>query len=130
MSQTFEISASDEVFSNQEISSPSVSEDAISAPKLNKQAKPKDSIGPVTDGAIGVAVAKDKPKRISTSKKKKSVSETAVAVYSTKNVSWPEIGKISRGYNILEKDVADKWLTRNHVRMVEPEELAREFGVK
>jgi uncharacterized protein (UPF0332 family) len=32
------------------------------------------------------------------------------------------------GYNIVEKDAAEKWLTRSHIRTATPEEVAREFG--
>jgi hypothetical protein len=38
------------------------------------------------------------------------------------------VGKVYRGYNIVEKDAADKWLTRSHIRMATPEEVAKEFG--
>jgi hypothetical protein len=56
--------------------------------------------------------------------------ETAVekvAVYSSKNVFWQEVGRISVGYNILPKTQADQWLTKNYVRLVEPQEILREF---
>jgi|GEM_PF-2428220 hypothetical protein len=52
-----------------------------------------------------------------------------VAIYSDRNVSWIGVGKISKGYNIVTKDQADKWLTRNHVREATPEEVASEFGL-
>jgi hypothetical protein len=53
-----------------------------------------------------------------------------VAIHSTKNVTWPNIGKVYRGYNIVDRAIANKWLTRNHIREASPEEVAREFGVK
>jgi hypothetical protein len=51
-----------------------------------------------------------------------------VALFSTKNVTWSEVGKVYRGYNIVEKDAAEKWLTRSHIRIATPEEVAKEFG--
>jgi hypothetical protein len=51
-----------------------------------------------------------------------------VAIYSTKNVSWPGVGKVLKGYNIVTKGNSKKWLERNHVRIATPEEVAREFG--
>jgi hypothetical protein len=51
-----------------------------------------------------------------------------VAIYSTKNVSWSGVGKVSKGYNIVTKGNSKKWLERNHVRIATPEEVAREFG--
>jgi len=51
-----------------------------------------------------------------------------VAIHSTKNVSWPGVGKILKGYNIVTKSNAEKWLKRSHVRSATPEEVARSFG--
>jgi hypothetical protein len=51
-----------------------------------------------------------------------------VAVHSTKNVSWPGVGKVLKGYNIVTKANSKKWLERNHIRIATPEEVAREFG--
>lgn len=52
-----------------------------------------------------------------------------VALFSTRNVSWEGVGKLEKGYNIVKKLEAEKWLTRSHVRLASPEELAREYGV-
>ena len=52
-----------------------------------------------------------------------------VAIHSTRNVAWNGVGKVSTGYNIVTKEQADKWLTRNHVRLATPEEVAKEFGL-
>jgi hypothetical protein len=38
------------------------------------------------------------------------------------------VGKVYRGYNIVTKEQADKWLTRDHIRLATPEEVAQEFG--
>lgn len=61
---------------------------------------------------------------------KKKPKKDTVAIHSTKNVLWPGIGEVTRGYNIVTEEVAEKWLTRSHVRSATPEEVAREFGVK
>ena len=84
------------------------------------------ALGSVAEGVIGAT------KTLRSSEKKKvakvkSKTET-VAIHSTKNVLWPEVGKVSRGYNIVEKDTAEKWLTRSHIRTATPEEVAKEFG--
>lgn len=52
-----------------------------------------------------------------------------VAIYSSRNVSWQGVGKVSKGYNIMTKDKADKWLTRDHTRLATPEEVAKEYGL-
>lgn len=57
-----------------------------------------------------------------------SDEKETVAIYSTKNVSWPGVGKVLKGYNIVTKANAKKWLKRDHVRSATPEEVARSFG--
>jgi len=51
-----------------------------------------------------------------------------VAIHSNKNVSWSGVGTLSRGYNIVTKAAAEKWLTRYYTRIATPEEVARDFG--
>jgi hypothetical protein len=51
-----------------------------------------------------------------------------VALHSTRNVYWDGLGEIKKGYNIVRKDRAEKWLTRGHVREATPEEVAKGFG--
>jgi hypothetical protein len=51
-----------------------------------------------------------------------------VALHSTKSVRWEEVGSLSKGYNIVTKAQADKWLTRSHVRIATPEEVKKAFG--
>lgn len=57
-----------------------------------------------------------------------NLSGETVAIYSTRNVNWSEVGKVYFGYNIVSKAAAEKWLTRKHIRLATPEEVAREFG--
>lgn len=52
-----------------------------------------------------------------------------VAVHSTRNVTWHEVGKVYIGYNIVTPEAAEKWLTRDHIRLATPQEVAKEFGI-
>jgi len=54
--------------------------------------------------------------------------KNTVALYSTRNVTWSGVGQVSKGYNIVTKQAADKWITRDHIRIATPEEVARDFG--
>ncbi len=47
----------------------------------------------------------------------------------TKSEGGKKFGKINKGYNIFPKDVANKWLKRNYVRLATPEEVAEEYGI-
>jgi hypothetical protein len=84
------------------------------------------ALGSVAAGVIGATTAPKATER----KKSAKVAEPkeTVALYSTKNVTWSEVGKVYRGYNIVSKDAAEKWLTRSHIRTATPEEVAKEFG--
>jgi hypothetical protein len=84
------------------------------------------ALGAVAEGVIGATTAPIAPERKKSSKA--AEKKDTVAIYSTKNVTWSEVGKVNRGYNIVEKDAAEKWLTRSHIRTATPEEVAREFG--
>ena len=84
------------------------------------------ALGSVAEGVIGATTAPKAPERKKSAKA--APKKETVALYSTKNVTWSEVGKVYRGYNIVDKDAAAKWLTRSHIRTATPEEVAREFG--
>ena len=88
----------------------------------NVKISPAPSIASNSDNVIGSGSADRKDKV--TEKPKKDV----VAVHSTRNVTWSGVGKVYRGYNIVTKEAAEKWLTRDHIRLATPEEVARDFG--
>lgn len=95
-----------------------------------KGTKEKEVLGATESGAIGTAPAKKvatKPKTTTTKKATTAKKDETVAVFSTRNVSWDGVGKVEKGYNILSKEEADKWLTRSHTRLATPEEVAAEY---
>jgi hypothetical protein len=81
------------------------------------------SVSNTTNGAIGSSSANN------ANKPKKSDGEGKIAVFSTRNVTWPGLGSVVRGYNIVSEEAAKKWATRNHIRVATPEEVAKEFGL-
>lgn len=62
--------------------------------------------------------------------KNKPIEEKKVALHSKKNMFWNGIGEIEIGYNIVSKEVSEKWLTRKGVRIATPEEVAKFYGKK
>ena len=84
------------------------------------------ALGSVANGAIGATTA-PRPKAPSAKKSPEAKKET-VAIRSTRNVSWAGVGKVSKGINIVSKDEADKWLTRDHITKVSPDDVAKEYG--
>lgn len=93
----------------------------VEAPAVEE---PVQALGFLNSGAIG-SMAADGPKKTI---KPAHQSADKVAIYSTKNVRWEEVGSLSRGYNIVTKEQADKWLTRSHVRTATPEEVKKVLG--
>jgi len=89
--------------------------------------KKKATVGTVNNGAIGTTKIEDKKKTEQSSKP--GIKADTVAVFSTRNVLWQDVGSISKGYNIFSKSEADKWLTRGHVRLATPQEVAQEYGL-
>ena len=57
------------------------------------------------------------------------VDDSQIAIYSEKNMHWNGIGGISKGYNIVTKEAAVKWLTRKGIRKATPQELASHYGL-
>jgi hypothetical protein len=51
-----------------------------------------------------------------------------VAVWSDKNVRWSGVGALVKGYNIVTKEAAEKWLSRGGIREATPEEVATHYG--
>ncbi len=87
-------------------------EAGVIASPNKKKGKPAPSVM-VVNGAIGSpgAERKDAPKVVAEPKKKETV-----ALFSTKNVYWENVGEIKRGYNFVTPEQAKYWLKRTHVR--------------
>ena len=51
-----------------------------------------------------------------------------VAVWSAKNIRWTGVGELSKGYNIVTKEAAEKWLSKVGIREATPEEVATHYG--
>jgi hypothetical protein len=100
-------------------------EDNVIVPEEPKKVQHLDAVG---NGAIGVKVVEKTEKKAEPKAKKEEPKADTVAIHSTRNVTWQGVGKVYFGYNIVTKEQADQWLTRNHVRLATPEEVAKEFG--
>lgn len=116
----------EEVLKAEKVEEATVAPDVISAPEPSGIAT-QPGIGIVGDGAMGSTTVPVTPKP-KAPKKAAPVKEDTVAIHSTRNVTWSGVGKVYSGYNIVTKDQADSWLTRSHVRLATPQEVAQEFG--
>lgn len=103
------------------------SETVIQAPSKTKRT-PTSNAQSNDDGVISVRSAETHAPPVKVEKKDPEVEEGQVAVHSAKNLHWQGVGKLKPGYNILSKEVAEKWLTNKHVREATPEEVATYYG--
>lgn len=85
----------------------------------------KPSIQNIDNGVIGTGntEVKSKPK-----KSESKDSSEKVALFSERNVYWEGVGRVNKGYNIVDAESGKKWLTRKFIRLATPEEIKQEFG--
>lgn len=98
-------------------------ENVISAPK--RQASSGPSITQNENGVIGSPQANRVIPDAVTEEPKENPN--AVAVWSDKNIRWQGVGSLVKGYNIVTKEAAEKWLSRG-AREATPEEVAAHYG--
>ena len=98
------------------------SDGLISSPEPVASSEP--ALAPVADGVIGTGTKKKKP---AAKKGDTSPKPEMVAIYSTRNVSWIGVGRVLTGLNIVTKEAAEQWLTRDHIRAADPTEVAKEL---
>lgn len=79
------------------------------------------SVAATPNGTIGTSEVAPKlqPEAVKTEKKK----EQTVALFSDQNRFWDDYGRLEKGYSIVNKKVADVWLTLEGVRVATPEEI-------
>lgn len=99
--------------------------EAITIPSHESEPE-EQALGAVANGVIGASFAPKAPKKKAQPKPEKDAK--TVAIKSTKNVSWVGVGKVSKGINIVSEKEADQWLTRDHITLVSPSDVAKEFG--
>ena len=102
----------------------------ISGPKRAKAPR-KSNTKVDEDGVIGSNAAdyalRNAPKPSAPAVKEQPNPEK-VALWSAKNIRWTGVGELSKGYNIVTKEAADKWLTKTGIREATPKEVATYYG--
>jgi hypothetical protein len=82
---------------------------------------------PVVEEVVPVVEKTEKVEK--PAKTEKKPVENTVALLSTRNVSWNGVGSVEVGFNIVTKEQAEKWLTRNHITLATPEDVAKGYGL-
>lgn len=106
---------------------PKPAEDVITGPKGSGTSEAQ-ALGSVVDGVIGTGKVAKKAAAPKPAKPVVTVDD-AVAIYSTRNMHWEGVGKISKGYNIVSKEASEKWLTKANIRLADPKEVAKGYGL-
>lgn len=103
-----------------------VKNNVIASKEKTGSGKKVSSAKSVADDVIGSNIRENV---VIAAPKNNDERKLTVAIHSTKNVIWEGVGKVEKGYNIVSKAESEKWLTRSHVRLATPEEIAKEYGV-
>ena len=57
-------------------------------------------------------------------------SPKKVAIYSSGNIYHPTLGRVEKGYSIVDPKIAESWMIiSNKIREATPEEVAMAYGV-
>lgn len=107
-----------------EAEAPAPAENVISAPTRETSSGP--SIISNDNGVIGSPQAERVFNKVVEEEPKENPNRTAV--WSDKNIRWQGVGSLVKGYNIVTKEAAEKWLSRDGIREATPEEVATHYG--
>jgi hypothetical protein len=102
-------------------------ENVITAPTAAPKGAPQSNTASNADGVIGSRAADkvfEKPAVV----EKPVDNSDKVAIWSDKNIRWSGVGALIKGYNIVTKEAAEKWLDKNGIREATPEEVATHYG--
>jgi hypothetical protein len=104
-----------------------VDTNVISSPQKAHTDGPISNTATSASGVIGSKAADrvfEKP--VQPEPKQDTTNKTAL--WSDKNIRWTGVGTLSKGYNIVNKEAAEKWLAKDGIREATPEEVATHFG--
>lgn len=98
----------------------------ITGPKKPRSTgKPTSNNFTTETGAIASRAAQ-RPKPV-VEEKKTNVADK-VAVWSDKNIRWSDVGTLIKGYNLVTKEAAEKWLTKAGIREATAEEVSTYYS--
>lgn len=106
-------------------------DNVIGSPATQRKGGTKGGSAKTVENGVVGSKAADNEKKAAENKKATAEEKTdnKVAIFSTRNVNWPGVGKVTKGYNIVSPEIAEKWLTRSHIREATPEEVLKEYGI-
>ena len=109
-----------------EIAESETADNVIAAPEAPKRV-PVSNVSADENGIMSSGAA-DRALKKSPAVEKEKDDTDKVAIYSPKNIRWQDVGELRKGYNIVTKEAAAKWLTRQGMREATPKEVATYYG--
>jgi hypothetical protein len=107
-----------------------VVQEAVVEPTVIVAAEPVETAPAITsveDGVIGTGKV-SKKKAAPAPKVAEPEKGEKVAIFASRNIHWQGMGKVQKGYAIVSKEDAEKWVTLSAVRLATPEEIKTYLG--
>ena len=95
--------------------------EVVDAPEQNE-----DGVGALVMGKGGVTQKKSRraPKKV----EPVEIPDTKKIVYSAGNISWPGVGTLKAGFNVVTNEAAAQWTTLKRVREASVDEVKEFYG--
>lgn len=103
-------------------------ENVIGSGSTSPKPTEKAAIAPVANGVIGSGKSKVEKKADAKPKAASAEKVEKVALFANRNIVWQGVGKIVKGYNLVDESTVSKWLTLEGVRKVTPQEVKTVLG--
>lgn len=84
----------------------------------------KDETNTVSSHAADRALAN----KVFIEEKNKKDEDKKIALWSDKNIRWTSVGTLTKGYNIVSEEAAEKWLEKEGIRKATPQEVATYYS--
>jgi len=93
---------------------------------IEEAAPHEDGEGAIVMGRTGITTkSPKKPRKVTP----KPVESDKALVYSTGNITFPGVGELKFGFNVVSKTAAAKWVTLKKVREATVDEVKEFYGV-
>jgi len=115
----------------EEVDNNSTTEDGqtvITGPKKMRPARASNMHSKDESNTVSSRAADRALNRFVEQKAARQQEEKKIAIWSDKNIRWTGVGSLTKGYNIVSEEAADKWLDKEGIRKATPQEVATYYG--
>lgn len=101
-------------------------QEVITGPKKPKPARSSNMKSNEENTLSSRAADAALAKKVDTAKEEPEAEK--VALWSEKNIRWSGVGTLTKGYNIVDEEAAEQWVTKAGIRKATPQEVAAHYG--